>query len=444
MTTTAWQIEFVDASAATDLTSSVLGFSLTQNLQIGRMSSYYGNMTLDNTGNLFTPNAGGTYASFNWFQKLVKLTFDIAVGETTKTAEAAYLVVQDIRFNDDGAKATVELILADPFTYASRDAVEAIDVAIAYGTLDAVSQTIVNGATGITRVAFPKFGASSATVSAINKKNNVDPQVSSETVPLGYAGIIDEFLSGTAKDHINSQILPSGPSLIYPTTATYSSNTWTLNAAYVNRLLTKETVSSTNHYRLFEFTETATADKYPIRRLSVQMNTKDAVNQAVVQAVYPVGSEGANTTNNSTSQDTIGIRSISFDKIIAFIFGGLTQAGKDFIGSFWTNRYNAVTFTPQQLELSVEATNPNIDASSQDNYHDLIDVTTGLWNIAKITYTPTGASSSQTHVSVITGRTFNVTPNGTQITLRLLSGVDNSSLKLDDTTIGVLNTNRVG
>ena len=54
--TSTLQIEFLDASSTTDLTSSVLGFSIHQNANIGRMATFGGYMHLDNTGNLFTPS----------------------------------------------------------------------------------------------------------------------------------------------------------------------------------------------------------------------------------------------------------------------------------------------------------------------------------------------------------------------------------------------------
>ena len=242
-TTSTWQIEFVDAAGSTDLTSSVMGFSINQNATIGVLSSYTARVTLDNTANLFTPAAGGTYASFTWFSKVVKISCDISDGSTTSTAEVAHLVVADMKFNDDGQYSTVDIRLLDPFTFAGRDKVVEQDVTAAYGDLDVVSQSIVNGASGLSAVPFPKFGATNATVSSFNKKNN-KPAEATGTVPVGYGGIIDEFESGTAKDHINYQVLRSGPSLAYPTTAEYDSSAakWTLNAAYVNRLLSKEAV----------------------------------------------------------------------------------------------------------------------------------------------------------------------------------------------------------
>jgi len=441
--TTTWQIEFVDASGTTDLTAYVMGMQITQDLAVGSMASYHGRITLNNNGNLFTPDGGGTYQAFAWWEKVVKISCDVSDGSTTTAAEVAHLVVGDISFDDTGQYSTVQIRLLDPFTFAARDQVVGVDVTAAYGDLDVVTQAIMNGDSGLTAVPFPKFGATNSTVTSINKKNNVPAEAATGA---GYWGIIDEFESGTAKDYTNYQVLVSGPAIVYPTTADYSGGAakWTLNAGYVNRLLAKETVGGTDHFRTFEFTETDTADKFVFRNLSVQFNTREIVNQAQIQAQYPVSGEGSNTSNNTTSQGKLGIRSITREKLITWAFGGSTQTQKAFIGDFYTNRYADMNFTPREMTVSLEAINANIDSSSRTTYSDLLDCRTGLWNVAKITYTPTGAGSSKTYACVIVGRTINATPESTRITFRLLCAEDNQSLKLDDTNIGLLDADRLG
>ena len=442
-----WQIEFLDAAGTTDLTSSVLGFSIHQNADIGRMATFGGYMHLDNTGNLFTPSGGGTYQNFTWFNKIVKISCDINDGATTTAAEVAYMVVIDMNFTDDGSNATLMLTLADPFTFAGRDAVTEVDEAsVSYGTLDAISQDIINGVpSGVDAVPFPKFGATNSTVCAINKQNNVDP---AETAgyPIGYAGIIDTFDDGTARDYISNQVLPSGPSILFPTTATYdgSAAKWTLNAAYLNRLLTKETVSSTDYYRLFELTGDKTADKFPVRNVSTQYNTVDTVNQAQIQGNLPASGSGATFVNDTTSQDTMGIRSVTYSKTIGYVFGGVTDTEKAKIGNFWIKRFAEVKFTAQTATLTLEAIDEQMDSSSRQNYADFLSVSTCLWSVASVTFTPTGSGSDSTYQSVITGRQIHVTPTSSTITLRLATANDNQSLKLDNANIGVLGTNRVG
>ena len=444
--TSTWQVEFLDASTTTDLTSNVLGFSIHQNVQIGRFATFGGYIHLDNTGNIFTPSGGGTYQAFAWFNKIVRITCDINDGSSTSTADVAYMVVTDMDFKDDGSYATVMLTLADCYTYAGRDAVTSLDVSAAFGELDAVAQDIVNGVpSGVDAVPFPKFGATNATVSAFTKLNNVDPSETA-TYPIGYTGIIQEFEDGTARDYISNQILPSGPAVAFPTTATYDSGTakWTLNAAYINRLLTKETVSSTDHYRSYDMTGDKTADKYPLKNVSTQYNTVDTVNQAQIQAQIPASGSGATFVNDTTSQDTIGIRSVTYNKVIPVVFGGASDTEKAFIGNFWVKRFPTVHFTAQTATLSMSAIDQQMDSSSRQNYADFLSVQTCLFSHAKITFTATGASSEKTYQSVITGRMIHVSPNDTTITLRLATADDNQSLKLDDTNIGLLDTFRLG
>ena len=443
MATVLWTLELVDASSTIDVTSDMLGFSVTQRVPIGTVAQYNGQVTLDNTRNKFTPGAGGTYASLNWFTKIVRFKCTVNDGSSTSVANVADLVVRDVKYADDGARSTVTVQLTDFYSYTGRDKVETINVTTAYGELSSISQDLINGISGVPRVAFPKFGASNNTVSAVNKRNNV-PGEATSVIAVGYKGVIDEFNSGTTRDHLNLQVLPSGPSILYPTTATYSSNTWTLNSSYLNRGLSKETVSSTDYYREYEFTETDTADKYKFRNISVQFNTINAINEAQIQSTDPVTGEGSNTSSDSTSQDTIGVRSVSFNKLICISFGGATQTDKAFIGDFWVNRYKDVSFTPQTLTMQLEAAAVNIDSSSRQNLADLLDVDSGLWSVAKINYTPTGASSAQAHKSVIVGRTINATPRNTTIQFELATAIDNQSLLLDSATLGLLDTNRLG
>ena len=446
--TSTWQIEFLDATTTTDLTTEVLGFTITQNLQVGSMARYGGFIDLNNIGNLFTPSGGGTYENFAWFNKIVRITCDIHDGSSTSTANVFHGVVSDINFQDNGSNAKVTVTLADFYSYAGRDAVTAIDTSAAYGELDQIAQDILNGsgtASGVDAVPFPKFGATNATVTNFDKLNNVDP-AETATYPIGFSGIVQEFDSGTGLDYVNSQIMPSGPALCYPTTASYDSGTakWTLNAAYINRLLNKETVSSTDHFRTFEFTGTKTADKFPVRTVSTQYNTVNTINQAQIQSAFPASGSGPTFINNTTSQDNVGIRSVTFNKVVPVVFGGATDTQKTKIGEFWPNRYGTVKFTAQTATLTTAAIDALIDSSSRQTYADFLDVQTGLFSHAKVTFTPTGASSATTYQSVITGRTINATPTSTEITLRLATADDNQSFKLNSSDIGVLDTNRVG
>jgi hypothetical protein len=208
--------------------------------------------------------------------------------------------------------------------------------------------------------------------------------------------------------------------------------------------MTKESVSSTDHYRVFEFTADKTADKFPMQKVSTQYNLVNTINQASIQAVYPVTGEPANVSNDTTSQDTLGVRSVTYSKVITWSFGGATQANKAVIGDFWVNRFSDVTYTPQQLSILLEAVDTQMDSSSRQNYADFLDVATGLWSVAAVTFTPKGASSPKTYNCVIAGRQIFATPNSTTISLDLLPAAENQSITLDKTNVGILGENRLG
>ena len=433
-----WQVYFTDASSQVELSSYVLGFSLHQSVQIGRMGSYSGYLHLDNSTNIFTPDAGGTYQAFDWFSKIVGFRCGVTDSTvTTSVASVADMVVTDIDFQDDGQKATVMLTLADFFCYAARDQVSELDTTTLLDELDDIAATILNGNSDISRVPFPKFGAANISSVTVRKLNDVP---AGSVNAAGFWGIIDEFDSGTAKDHINAQVLPSGPALMYPTTAAYSGSNFTLYVAYVNRLMTKKAA----YYKSYDFTDTPTADKFPIQKISTQYNLIDTINQASIQAMYPVSGEGPNVSNDTTSQDNIGVRSVTYSKVIAWRFGGATMADKAVIGDFWTNRFSDVTYTPQQLSIVLEAVDQQMDSSSRSTYAEFLGVETGLWSIANITFTPTGGSSSKTYNCVIAGRQIFATPDHTTISLDLLPAADNQSFTLNSANLGILDENRLG
>ncbi len=85
-----------------------------------------------------------------------------------------------------------------------------------------------------------------------------------------------------------------------------------------------------------------------------------------------------------------------------------------------------------------------MDSSSRQNYADFLDVATGLWSVAAVTFTPKGASSPKTYNCVIAGRQIFATPNSTTISLELLPAAENQSITLDKTNVGILGENRLG
>ena len=220
-------------------------------------------------------------------------------------------------------------------------------------------------------------------------------------------------------------------------TAYDSGTAYTSSLAY-------EGATAVDYFRLFEFTGDKTADKFPIRNVSTQFNTVNVINQAQIQANIPASGSGPTFVNDTTSQDTLGIRSVQYSKTIPVVLGGATDTEKSVIGNFWIKRFSEVEFTPQTLTTTLEAIDAQMDSSSRQNYADFLSVETGLWSVASLNFKPKGASYAKTYQSVITGRQIHVTPNSTTITLQLATANDNQSLTLDNTNIGVLGTNRLG
>jgi len=109
----------------------------------------------------------------------------------------------------------------------------------------------------------------------------------------------------------------------------------------------------------------------------------------------------------------------------------------------WSHRFSQSRFTPIQIELSDRMAELLAD-TDDDIWEDLIDIRTGMWSVATVEYTPTGAVSPVTDVCVIVGRTFKATPSHTTLTLDLVPAEDYQSFVLNSDILGVLDQNRLG
>ena len=177
-------------------------------------------------------------------------------------------------------------------------------------------------------------------------------------------------------------------------------------------------------------------------RASTQFNSAELVNQSSIQSQGDAGA--VVVSNNTTSQQNNGIRSVTYSNVI-IPQADPSQTAKTNIGEWWTNRYNNVSFITQRITTSVEAIEPYVTNGSQNTaFTDLLSGDACLWSYAEATITPKGASSAKTYKCVIVGRNIHATPSNTVVEFDLVSAVDNQSIKLDSTYLGNLDTFRLG
>jgi len=454
--TTAWIVQAVviapdNSVVYTTLTDRTLGFNIKQAAEVGRFGYSKGTLELDNQDGALTPDAGGTLEDYEWFNAVYLLKLNTVYGGSDLAPEAAFMVCSNINFNDDGQRATVTLTLADPFVYAARDQVTAVSLSSArYAALDQLMLDVVNGYSSggdsINGVSFPRVGGPNNTEMTVDRGNN-DITVSSPATDdqIGYTGGLKALERGTARDFINNQILPTGPAVAFPssvaTTGSSGSIKWQFFVTYLNRKLTRETVSGDDKFNRFVFKGNAGNNEFPILRASTQFNSREMVNQSTIQSQGDAGDPVV--SNNTTSQQSNGVRSVTFQNVI-IPQADPSQTAKTNVGTWWTNRFNSVNFVTQKIVTSVEAIAEKI--TTTDGNADFGKLINGqnLWSYAEATITPKGAGSAKTYKCVIVGRRIHATPNGTLLEFDLVSAVDNQSIKLDSSYIGQLNTFRLG
>jgi hypothetical protein len=454
--TTAWVIQgmTIDSGSVVfeNFTTRTQGLSIRQQAQVGRFGTSHGQLQLDNQDNALTPGGGGSLQNYDWFNAVYKFKVQSTLGGSTLESDVCFMVCTDIRFDDDGTRSVAILTLADPFIYAARDQVTGISLSSpVYDSLDEIMLDIVNGYSSggdtITAVAFPRFAAAADSQMSIERGNN-DITVASpaDDKDIGYTGKLQSLESGSARDYINNQVLPTGPSIAFPanvsTSGSGASTKFDFNAFYINRKLTREEVGGNDKFKKYVFNENGSAGVYPVMFASTQFNSAEVSNQATVQDQGASGD--AVVSNNTTSQQGLGVRSVNYLNVI-LPQTTPSQTAKTNVADWWTTRYDTVSFVTQQITTSIAAIEPHIDTSSQNtNFTDLLSGDDCLWTYAEVTLTPTGGSSAKTYKCVIVGRQIEATPSDTKITFDLVSAIDNQSIKLDNTDIGLLDTFRVG
>ena len=78
----------------------------------------------------------------------------------------------------------------------------------------------------------------------------------------------------------------------------------------------------------------------------------------------------------------------------------------------------------------MESIDQYIDSSSRQNYANFLSVSTALWGVVAITYTPKGADAAQSYNCVIAGRQLFVSPESTTISLQLLPAAENPGFSI--------------
>jgi hypothetical protein len=154
-------------------------------------------------------------------------------------------------------------------------------------------------------------------------------------------------------------------------------------------------------------------------------NFKQAFNIDTLINVATVGGQFATFTSTSSNALTYGQRTVSFNNT-----GVSDNTFAQSVAQRLTNRYSTPKFNVVELAISAKLVKQEADDSAESFWRNLLSIEKGLWQKTTITWTGSGASA-QTVTCVIKGRTINVTPSNTDVSLFFGDWVDNHSFILD-------------
>jgi hypothetical protein len=410
---TAWQIEIGSVASPTDFSSRVLSMSIDQSVDVNVVGRGSCSITLLNKDGALTPGGGGTYSTTDWFAQGVFVSSLTNIGAgNTKTAVFHGIIV-DFDLVDDGVFSTVTITAQDGLTIAGRtNSVAVGGGTVSYNTAAAYALAEISPYP----LKYPHLGQLSAGGSYNNLSgSNPDIYVNNQTFN-SYA------------DLYQTALVPSVNDVFWATTITN-----TVGVDYRVQSCPVTMTRTDANATTFEFVPsgTVTSTKLPFSNygFSQQFNNETLITQVNILGVFV----GATTsTVNSTDIDSYGNRTVSFTNT----FVG-TQEQSDAMANNLINRYSDIRFTPSSLEITDKMVKANCADAALSQWYNLLSIANGLWQKVLVTWAGSGIGE-QTISCVISGRSINVTPAQTVVSLSLKSGIDNQSFILDNSNFGVL------
>lgn len=411
--TTAWQIEIGSVASPTDFTSRVLSMSIDQSVDVNVVGRGSCSITLLNKDGALTPGGGGTYSTTDWFAQGVFVSSLTNIGAGNTTTAVFHGIIVDFDLVDDGVFSTVTITAQDGLTVAGRTSSVLVGGGtVSYNTAAAYGLTEISGYP----LKYPRLGESSATGSYNNLSgSNPDIYVNTQTFN-SYADIYQTALVPSVNDVFWATKIEVSSGAVY-------------RVQGCPGVMTRTDANATT----FEFVPsgTVTSTKLPFSNygFSQQFNNDTLITQANILGNFV----GATTSTVASSDIGIyGNRNVSFTNT----FVG-TQALSDAMANNLINRYSDIRFTPSSLEITDKMVKANCADAAHSQWYNLLSIANGLWQKVLVTWAGSGIGE-QTVACVVSGRSINVTPDQTVVSLFLKSGIDNQSFILDNSNFGVL------
>lgn len=423
---TSWKVEIGLLASKTNFTSRVMSMNIDQSVDVNVVGRGQCTITLLNEDGALTPGGGGTYTSADWFAMGVFVTALTNTGGSDTETVVFHGVVTDFDLVDNGVFSTVTITALDGLTIVGKTAV-LTDIPLS-GSTDYGSLMLVAIGDARYQLNYLKLGKSTAI--GVYNDLTVDGPF------LGYAVLTNVYALNqsysTYADLLQTTVVPSVNDVVYATKILVNG---TRADYYLNITPVTMTPSSTNRND-FEFDPSASlsGSKLPfdIEGFTQSFNNDELMTQVNIKGNFPSA-----TTSNAVSGDigTYGNRNVQYTNTFVF-----NQTASDAMANNLINRFSNVKFVPASLGISAKQVKAYAADAAHSKWYKLLGIETGLWQKCKITWTGSGAAS-QTKYSIIKGRSINVTPDNTYVSLRLADWVNNHSFILDTDQ---LDTDRLG
>jgi hypothetical protein len=370
-------------------------------------------ITLLNKDGALTPGGGGTYSSTDWFSQGMYINVLTDVGGAQTEEAVFHGVIVDFTLQDDGVFSTVTITALDGLTVAAKTVGSVIQSTNAYNI---VYSALVdrNG------IVFPRLGQSNAEGIVSYEYPYTQPQVG--------VGIFQTIRPTTYADALQTYLIPSVNDVTWATNITSSASVTNYNIISLGQTTTR--ANSSPNRQTYEFAPAGSVVDSKLPFLDdgfVQEFNNDTL---ITQAQVAGSVTGATTqTATASTNPTYGNRTVQYTSTLTE-----TDTVSLEVATRLVNRYSTSRFSPTQLRTSASLVESQAKNAAEDEWRYLLSIKYGLWQQLVVTWTGSGAAS-QTAYCIVKGRTINVTPSDTIVTLQLGNWADNHGF--------ILNTDRL-
>jgi hypothetical protein len=427
-------VEFGDKSGLNDISARVQGAQVMARLRVGDFGTNRTVITLRNDDGAFTPGAGGTYDGVDWFSQGLFIAGDTG----NYTYDLFHGLITSFDLNDDGVNSTVTIEADDALTVGGSSSTT-FNVTFAFGgNLVQWIEYAYNGVgTGGSLVSGVPMPLLANTTSSVDVTGIGVMQILPD--PNG-AGTDDYIAVQPARDFVRTVLMPSALNVGWPTTIDLSSTDTKFNALSSNLFPVRGSSTAIT----FTFDESPAAGELPFNNLKRGFAIDDLINTAVIGTI-PLATTGlpsSETATNAGSIDKYGARTIQMNSVMV----GAKLLAPSVVATRWANVFSEAEFQVRTFNVNESLVSAQIGSStaSEEKWAQLLDVASGPMQVGVMNFTASGASSQSTEAFVVMSRTISITPDDIRLRVECLPIDQTGAFVLDSSTLGVLDTNRLG